>query len=84
MDTGIRNGTVYDHIGIVGDSIVDGRPMVINLWTIGYELAAMDLLEGEYPAIVGHYRLLHPFCYAADAARLRSAGPNAGRARREQ
>lgn len=82
MNTGVANGTVYDHIGIVGDSIAAGRPLVINLWTIGYELAAMDLLDGEYPAIVGHYRISHPFDYAADAEVLRSAGLNGRAARR--
>ena len=65
MDTGVDNGTIYDHIGIVSDTMVEGniRPAVINLWTTGYELEEMDLLDGEYPLIVGHYRLTHPFNY---------------------
>lgn len=63
MDTGIKNGTIYDHIGIVSDEKTNGRYAVINLWTIGYTLEAMDLLDGTYPTIVGHYRMLHPLDY---------------------
>ncbi len=63
MDTGISNGTIYDHIGIVSDIKKKKRPLVINLWTIGSKINEMDLLDGEYPVIVGHYRLQHPFNY---------------------
>ena len=63
MDTGIPNGTVYDHIGIVSGGTVRGRPAVINLWTVGWQINEMDLLNGDYPGIVGHYRLTHPFDY---------------------
>jgi len=63
FDTGIDNGTIYDHIGIVSSKKIDGVPLVINLWTIGWELQELDLLQGEYPKIVGHYRLTHLFDY---------------------
>jgi uncharacterized protein YijF (DUF1287 family) len=65
MDTGIENGTIYDHIGIVSDMSMGNMPLVINLWTVGYKLEHMPLLDGEYPEIVGHYRLTHPFDYHA-------------------
>jgi len=65
MDTGVRNGTVYDQIGIVAKTRKNDIPLVINLWTIGYTIAEMDLISGDYPAVVGHYRLMHPFDYAA-------------------
>jgi uncharacterized protein YijF (DUF1287 family) len=66
MDTGIENGTIYDHIGIVSKrKTAAGVPLVINLWTIGWKLNEMELLNGSYPKIVGHYRLLHPFYYSA-------------------
>ena len=64
MDTGVQNGTIYDHIGIVSDQKTNNIPLVINLWTIGYSLEHMNLLGGEYPKIVGHYRLKHLFNYA--------------------
>lgn len=66
MDTGIPNGTIYDHIGIVSSrKSREGIPLVVNLWTIGCQLNEMELLNGDYPKIVGHYRLLHPFFYDA-------------------
>jgi uncharacterized protein YijF (DUF1287 family) len=66
MDTGISNGTIYDHIGIVSSrKNLYGTPLVINLWTIGCNLNEMELLNGDYPDIVGHYRLHHPFYYGA-------------------
>lgn len=66
MDTGISNGTIYDHIGIVSSRKSDsGIPLVINLWTVGCTLNEMELLNGDYPEIVGHYRLFHPFYYDA-------------------
>ncbi len=63
MDTGVQNGTIYDHIGIVSDRYEKKRPLVINLWTIGYQINQMDLLSGDYPTIVGHYRMGHLFDY---------------------
>ncbi len=65
FDTGVQNGTVYDHIGIVSNTELNNRPLVINLWTIGYEINEMDLLNGKYPTPVGHYRLTHPYYYDA-------------------
>lgn len=64
MDTGIVNGTKYDHIGVVGDQ-TDGQglPQVINIWTVGHRTASMDLLGNDYPTIVGHFRMSHPFEY---------------------
>lgn len=70
MDTGVNNGTIYDHIGMVSSQViqVDGeiRPLVLNLWTVGESLENMDLLDGEYPIIVGHYRIMHPYDWNAD------------------
>ena len=63
FDTGIANGTIYDHIGIVSDRKMDGIPLVINIWVTGETTSEMDLLNGKYPTIVGHYRLTHPFDY---------------------
>ncbi len=64
MDTGVNNGTIYDHIGIVSyHKNQKGIPLVINLWTIGDKLNEMELLNGDYPKIVGHYRLLNPLYY---------------------
>lgn len=63
MDTGISNGTIYDHIGIVSSQRQNGIPLVLNLWTVGSKLEDMDLLQGDYPKIVGHYRLKHLFYY---------------------
>lgn len=64
FDTGINNGTIYDHIGIVGNKKKNGRYQVINLWTVGYELNYMDLLSGGYPRVVGHYRFNHLYDYS--------------------
>jgi uncharacterized protein YijF (DUF1287 family) len=61
MDTGIRNGTIYDHIGIVDDS--KKKPMVINIWDLGQRTEPMDLIGHAYPAVVGHFRLGHVFDY---------------------
>jgi uncharacterized protein YijF (DUF1287 family) len=64
MDTGIRNGSVFDHIGIVARATDErGIPLVINIWTVGYRTSAMSLLGRTYPKIVGHFRLTHPFDY---------------------
>lgn len=57
MDTGVRNGTIYDHIGIVGRKRKNGIPHVINLWTIGSVIEEMNLLGYSYPKVVGHYRI---------------------------
>ncbi|MCP4129425.1 MAG: DUF1287 domain-containing protein [bacterium] len=65
FDTGVENGTIYDHIGIVSSRKKNGSFLVYNLWTIGCDLEEMDILRGDYPKIVGHYRLLHPYYYHA-------------------
>lgn len=64
MDTGIQNGTPYDHIGIL-DKERDGQgfPLVINIWTVGHRTSSMDLLGNGYPSVVGHFRMNHPFDY---------------------
>ena len=64
MDTGIRNSTIYDHIGILdgqGDGF--GFPKVINIWTTGERTSSMRLLGMSYPEIVGHFRFAHPYDY---------------------
>ncbi len=63
MDTGVNNGTIYDHIGIVGKNDKDGIPLIINLWTIGYGIEEMNLLGYSYPEVVGHYRVENPYIY---------------------
>ena len=64
MDTGIKNGTIYDHIGIVARASDErGVPLVINIWTVGLYTSAMSLLGRDYPKVVGHFRLTHPFDY---------------------
>ncbi|MBN1904576.1 MAG: DUF1287 domain-containing protein [Deltaproteobacteria bacterium] len=64
LDTGIQNGTAFDHIGIVdtekGDS---GNFRLINIWTIGYHTESMSLLGKDYPDVVGVFRLTHLFDY---------------------
>lgn len=64
MDTGIRNGTVFDHIGILDNTNDDqGLPNVINIWTVGFRTESMDLLGNGYPEVVGRFRMGHPFDY---------------------
>lgn len=64
MDTGISNGTPFDHIGIVDDQRDDqGDLKSINIWAPGMRTASMSLLGKSYPKVVGHFRLGHPFDY---------------------
>jgi len=64
LDTGIQNGTIYDHIGIIDDELdEDGFPRVINIWTNGFKTSSMDLLGNDYPTIVGHFRATQLFDY---------------------
>ncbi|MBL7036968.1 DUF1287 domain-containing protein [Candidatus Microgenomates bacterium] len=64
FDTGVRNGTIFDHIGIVAQKkSALGRHLVFNIWTEGDETSVMDLLTGVYPTVVGHYRMLNPLFY---------------------
>ncbi len=64
MDTGIENGTIFDHIGIVDDNLdLRGNNKVINIWTTGSHTDSMSLIGSSYPLIVGHFRFTHPFDY---------------------
>ncbi len=64
MDTGINNGTIFDHIGIVDDRLDSkGNYKVINIWTTGCRTDSMSLIGNSYPEIAGHFRLTHPFDY---------------------
>lgn len=64
LDTGIRNGTVFDHIGIVDDEFDGiGKNRVINIWTTGYRTESMSLLGRDYPEVVGIFGLTHTFEY---------------------
>lgn len=64
LDTGIQNGTVFDHIGIVdNEKDNSGNYKLINIWTIGYHTDSMSLLGKDYPDVVGVFRLTHLFDY---------------------
>lgn len=64
MDTGIPNGTIYDHIGIIDNTRdSNGSYNVINIWTTGCKTESFSLLGHAYPDIVGLFRLTHPFDY---------------------
>ena len=57
FDTGIENGTVFDHVGVVGRWQGGGLPLVVNNWAPGLSTRAMDLLGPDFPEVVGVYRL---------------------------
>jgi uncharacterized protein YijF (DUF1287 family) len=62
FDTGIANGTRFDHIGIVDDTKdSDGEWRAINIWTVNARTAAMDLIGKPYPTVVAWFRLGHPY-----------------------
>lgn len=64
FDTGIPNGTVFDHIGIVDDhKDADGDLQAINIWTVGRRTASMALIGKSYPTVVAWFRLGHPLGY---------------------
>lgn len=64
FDTGIQNGTPFDHIGIVDDQRgADGVYRVVNIWTVGHRTSSMALVGRSYPTVVGHFRWGHPFDY---------------------
>lgn len=63
MDTGIRNGTELDHVGIVHDTEQDGIPFIFNIWNTGERTSLMALIGNSYPTTVGHFRLGHPYEY---------------------
>jgi uncharacterized protein YijF (DUF1287 family) len=62
FDTGIPNGTAFDHIGIVDDSKdADGNLQAINIWTVGRHTSSMALIGKSYPTVAAWFRLGHPF-----------------------
>jgi uncharacterized protein YijF (DUF1287 family)/uncharacterized protein YgiM (DUF1202 family) len=64
FETGIANGTLFDHVGIVDDRRdPDGFPRVINIWTVGEQTSSMRLLGVGYPIATAHFRLLYPLDY---------------------
>ena len=61
FDTGIVNGTRFDHIGIVDDQKdPSGQPRAINIWTVGLKTDSMSLIGKSYPTVVAWFRLGHP------------------------
>jgi uncharacterized protein YijF (DUF1287 family) len=61
FDTGIPNGTTFDHIGIVDDQRdKDGNPRAINIWTVGLRTSSMALIGKDYPTVAAWFRLGHP------------------------
>lgn len=62
FDTGIANGTRFDHIGIV-DGATDGhgQSRAINIWTVGYQTSSMALIGRDYPTVTAWFRLGHPY-----------------------
>jgi uncharacterized protein YijF (DUF1287 family) len=64
FETGINNGTLFDHIGVVDDQRDDdGFPRVINIWTVGAKTASIRLLGDSYPTATAHFRLRHRYDY---------------------
>ena len=64
FETGIANGTPFDHIGVVDERRdASGFPLVINIWTVGAQTASIPLLGLDYPTVVAHFRLGHIFDY---------------------
>jgi uncharacterized protein YijF (DUF1287 family)/L,D-peptidoglycan transpeptidase YkuD (ErfK/YbiS/YcfS/YnhG family) len=64
FDTGIANGTPFDHIGIVDDTKdSDGNWRAINIWTVGRRTSSMALIGKSYPTVVAWFRLGHPYAY---------------------
>lgn len=64
FDTGIANGTPFDHIGIVDDQKdADGHWRAINIWTVGRRTSSMALIGKSYPTVVAWFRLGHPYAY---------------------
>ena len=64
FDTGIANGTPFDHIGIVDDvKAADGNLRAINIWTVGRRTSSMVLIGQSYPTVAAWFRLGHPYSY---------------------
>ena len=64
FDTGIPNGTPYDHIGVAIDKDdSQGLPMIVNIWNTGWQTMALPMLGYKKIKIKGHFRFVHPFDY---------------------
>ncbi|MBN2575737.1 MAG: DUF1287 domain-containing protein [Deltaproteobacteria bacterium] len=64
FDTGIANGTAFDHIGIVDDEKdAAGNLRAINIWTVGRRTSSMALIGQSYPTVAAWFRLGHPLSY---------------------
>jgi uncharacterized protein YijF (DUF1287 family) len=64
FDTGIPNGTAFDHIGIVDDvRDADGAYRAINIWTVGRRTSSMALIAKSYPTVAAWFRLGSPLAY---------------------
>jgi uncharacterized protein YijF (DUF1287 family) len=64
FDTGIPNGTAFDHIGIVDDQKdAAGNLQAINIWTVGQRTSSMALIGKSYPTVAAWFRLDHPFAW---------------------
>lgn len=63
FDTGLANGTPYDLVGLVSMERSRGLPMVFTVLEPGSLVRNLPLLDGPEPALVGHYRLAHPYEY---------------------
>ena len=64
FDTGIPNGTAFDHIGIVDDvKDADGDFRAINIWTVGRRTSSMALIGKSYPTVAAWFRLGNPLAY---------------------
>lgn len=62
FDTGIPNGSPFDHIGIVDDSRdSDGQLRAINIWTVGRRTSSMPLIGKDYPTVAAWFRLGHAY-----------------------
>jgi uncharacterized protein YijF (DUF1287 family) len=62
FDTGIPNGSPFDHIGVVDDARdADGHFKAINIWTVGRRTSSMALIGKDYPTVAAWFRLGHPY-----------------------
>ncbi len=63
FDTGVPNGTPFDHIGLLSMQRSHGLPTVFTVWDRGYQTQNMPLLGRASPELAGRYRLAHPYEY---------------------
>jgi uncharacterized protein YijF (DUF1287 family) len=62
FDTGIANGSPFDHIGIVDDAKdAEGQYRAINIWTVGRHTSSMALIGKSYPTVAAWFRLGHSY-----------------------